>query len=162
MAGQRWAPAQTMRIESRGSQAEPAGTQCACAAVSCELSNPVSQLVSSRAENRSYIQFVVIFKVGSTFHHTSRGPLPPCCSSPPWQWIVAWPMSCVTPLHGRILNSTGMPAGAAAAAAARALAARPAQLFLALVSAAGRGGRAGVWPGPAAAAAGWDEKARSC
>ena len=33
-----------------------------------------------------------------------------------------------------------MPAGAAAAAAARALAARPAQLFLALVSAAGWGG----------------------
>ena len=100
-----------MRIESRGSQAEPAGTQCACAAVSCELSNPVSQLVSSRAENRSYIQFVVICKVGSTFHHTRRGPLPPCCSTPPWQWVVAWPMSCVTPSHGRILNSTGMPAG---------------------------------------------------
>ena len=100
-----------MRIESWGSQAEPAGTQCACAAVSCELSNPVSQLVSSRAENRSYIQFVVICKVGSTFHHTGRGPLPPCCSSPPWQWVVAWPMSCVTPSHGRILNSTGMPAG---------------------------------------------------
>ena len=152
-----------MRIESRGSQAEPAGTQCACAAVSCELSNPVSQLVSSRAENRSYIQFVVIFKVGSTFHHTSRGPLPPCCSSPPWQWIVAWPMSCVTPLHGRILNSTGMPAGAAAAAAARALAARPAQLFLALVSAAGRGGlgRAGrslAWPRRCCCWLGWESK----
>ena len=111
VAGQRWAPAQTMRIESRGSQAEPAGTQCACAAVSCELSNPVSQLVSSRAENRSYIQFVVICKVGSTFPHTRRGPSPPCCSTPPWQWAVAWPMSCVTPSHGRILNSTGMPAG---------------------------------------------------
>ena len=145
-----------MRIESRGSQAEPAGTQCACAAVSCELSNPVSQLVSSRAENRSYIQFVVICKVGSTFHHTRRGPLPPCCSSPPWQWVVARPMSCVTPLHGRILNSTGMPAGGSCGSRGPGAGGQASSAVFGVGECGGPdwGGQAGVWPGPAAAAAG--------